>query len=177
MILLNEPTAALRVLSVRILDNSGAALPASHPWSPGEVRVRRPGPAGAAFVNALNAPVAVAGGIEGSFDLQLELSEVATEGKLRVQFTPAGGQVVELVDEVRAHALELAIDPLAHAGEGRTAGECLNLAAAYASGDARGLDGPVGSIDSLAHDPTQRVKRIEFTVQSGKRTITKRRAK
>ena len=174
MILLGEPTAALRALAVRLVDNTGTAgLPANHVWAAGEVKVRRPG--AAAFANAVNAPVAVTGGAVGSFDLQLDPLEVAAEGLLRVQFAPAGGTFAEFVHEVRAHALALAIDPLAAAGEGRTASECLNLAAAYASGDARGLDGPVGSIDSLASDPAQRVKRIEFTIQSGKRTVTKRR--
>jgi len=175
MILVDEPTAALRVLAVRLVDTDGAGLPPTHTWLPGDVRIRRPGAAGGAFVDAINAPIAVAGGAAGSFDLQLELAEVAAEGKLRVQFAPAGGELVELVEEVRSHALEFVLDPRVDAGDGRTARECINLAAAYASGDARGLDGPVGSFDSLAHDPAQRVKRIEFTVQSGKRTVTRRR--
>lgn len=175
MILVNEPTAALRVLAFRLLDAGGAGLPATHTWLPGEVKVRRPGPVGATFVNAINVPVAVAGAAAGAFELQLELAEVAAEGRIRIQFAPAGGQLAELVEEVRAHALELVLDPLVNVGEGRTARECLNLATSYACGDGRGLDGPVGSIDSLAADPAQRVKRIEFTVQSGKRTVTKRR--
>jgi len=175
MILVSEPAEALRVVSVRLLNTDGTGLGADHVWTPGEVKVRRPGAAGGAFVEAINQPIAVAGGADGSFDLQLELAEVASEGKIRVQFAPAGGQLAEVIDDVRAHALELAVDPLANAGEGRTARECINLTAAYASGDGRGLDGPVGSIDSLAHDPAQRVKRIEFTVQSGKRTVTRRR--
>jgi hypothetical protein len=175
VILVGEPTATLRVLSVRLLDSGGSGLPANHTWLAGEVKVRRPGPAGGALVNAINLPVAVTGGAAGSFDLQLELVEVAAEGRLRVQFAPAGGALSEFIEEVRAHVLDLVVDPLASAGEGRLARECLNLAASYASGDGRGLDGPVGSIDSLASDPAQRVHRIEFTVQSGKRTITKRR--
>ncbi|MEO7731238.1 MAG: hypothetical protein ABIY55_09720 [Kofleriaceae bacterium] len=176
MILVGEPVAALRVVALRLLDTEGAGLSANHAWTAGEVKVRRPGAAGASFVDALNAPIAIAGAAAGSFDLQLELAEVAAEGKIRIQFAPVGGQLAEIVDEVRAHALELAVDPLVNAGEGRTARECLNLAAAFASGDGRGLDGPAGSIDSLASDPSQRVKRIEFTVHSGKRTVTKRRA-
>jgi hypothetical protein len=119
-------------------------------------------------VAAVNTPVAVTGGADGSFDLQLDLVEVASEGIGRVQFAPAGGQLLEVTYEVRAHALELVLDQLVTAGKGRPARECLNIAAAYAAGDARGLDGPVGSIDSLADDPAQRVKRVEYTVQSGK---------
>lgn len=173
--LLNEPTAALRVLSVRLLATGGAGLLPGHSWAPGEVLVRRPGTVGGAFVAAVNAPVAITGGSDGSFDLQLDLAEVAAEGIGRVQFAPAGGQFAEATYEVMAHALELVLDPLVTAGKGRTASECINIAAAYAAGDARGLDGPVGSIDSLADDPAQRVKRVEFSVQSGKRTITARR--
>lgn len=175
MILVNEPTAELRVLAVRLLDTGGAGLAANHSWAAGEVKVRRPGAAGGAFVAAINTPVAVTGGAAGSFDLQLDPAEVAVEGRIRVQFAPAGGQFAEYIDEVRAHAFDVVIDPLAAVGDGRTGRECVNLAAAYASGDGRGLDGPVGSFDSLASDPAQRVHRIEFTVQSGKRTVTKRR--
>jgi hypothetical protein len=171
--MVGEPNPALRALAVRLLDTSGAGLPTVHVWAAGEVKVRRPG--GTGYVNAINNPVAVTGGAAGSFDLQLELAEVAAEGMLRIQFAPAGGQFAELVHEVRAHPFDVVLDPLAAAGEGRTARECLNIAAAYAAGDARGLDGPVGSIDSLATDPAQRVKRIEFQITSNKRTVTKRR--
>jgi hypothetical protein len=163
------------VLSVRLLDMTGNGLSANHSWIAGEVKVRRPGPPGGAFVNAVNLPLAIAGGAAGSFDLQLDAAEVAAEGRIRVQFIPAGGAFAELVEEVRAHALDLVVDPLAAAGAGRLARECLNLAAAYACGDARGLDGPVGSFDSLAADPAQRFHRIEFTIQSGKRSIIARR--
>jgi hypothetical protein len=175
VILVNEPTAALRVLSVRLLDTAGNGLPANHTWVAGEVKVRRPGAIGGAFLAAVSLPVAIAGGAAGSFDLELDATEVAAEGRLRVQFTPAGGAFTEVVEEVRAHALELVVDPLAAAGAGRLARECINLAASYAAGDARGLDGPVGSFDSLAADPSQRFHRIEFTIQTGKRTITVRR--
>lgn len=174
MILLNEPTPELRVLSVRLLDTGGAGLALNHSWASGEVKVRRPGPAGGAFQNAVNLPVAVTGGATGSFDLQIDLAELAAEGTGRVQFSPAGGAFAEFFYEVRAHVLDLVLDPLAAAGAGRRARECLNLAAAYAAGDARGLDGPVGSFDSLAADPAQRFHRLEFTVQSGKRTVTLR---
>ena len=174
MTLLNEPNAALRVLAVRLLDAPGTSgLPLNHAWASGETKVRRPG--ASSFQTSVNSPVAVTGGVAGSFDLQLELAEVAAEGIGRVQFTPAGGSFAEFTYEVRAHGLDLVVDPFAAVGEGRTARECINLAAAFASGDGRGLDGPVGSIDSLASDPAQRIHRIEFTVQSGKRTITKRR--
>jgi hypothetical protein len=44
--LLNEPTAALRVVSVRLLATGGAGLSPAHSWAPGEILVRRPGPAG-----------------------------------------------------------------------------------------------------------------------------------
>lgn len=174
MILLNEPTAALRVLSVRLLATGGAGLSPSHTWVPGEVLVRRPGAVGGSFQAAVNNPVAVTGGQDGSFDLQLDLAEVAAEGIGRVQFAPAGGQFAEFTYEARAHALDLVVDSLAAVGTGRTARECINLAAACLIGDARGLDGPVGSIDSLASDPAQRFHRIEFAVQSGKRTVTLR---
>jgi hypothetical protein len=172
MILLNEPIAALRALAVRLLDTGGAGLPANYNWIAGEVEVRRPG--AASFVNSVNLPTAVTGGAAGSFDLAIDLAEVAAEGIGRVQFSPAGGAFAEFLYEVRAHVVDVVLDPLAAAGGGRTARECLNLAAAYAAADARGLDGPVGSIDSLAADPAQRVHRIEFAIQSGKRTITLR---
>jgi hypothetical protein len=174
VILLNEPTFALRVLSVRLLDTTGNGLPLSHSWVLGEVKVRRPGPAGGMFVNSVNLPVPVTAGAAGSFDLQLDLAELATKGVGRVQFTPAGGAFAEVTYEVRAHALDLVIDPLAAPGAGRAAREVLNLLASYALGDARGLDGPIGSFDSLAADPARRFHRLEFTVQSGKRTVTLR---
>lgn len=173
-LLLNEPTSDLRVLSVRLLDTGGAGLPLNHSWSAGEVKVRRPGPAGGAFVNAVNLPVAVTAGAAGSFDLQLDLAELAAEGIGRVQFSPAGGAFAEFLYEVRKHALDLVVDPLAAVGAGRTAREVVNLTAAYVAGDGRGMDGPVGSLDSLAADPAQRFHRIEFAVQSGKRTVTLR---
>lgn len=173
--LLNEPTATLRVLAVRLLDTGGAGLSAGHSWSAGEVKVRRPGAGGAGgFQNAVNLPTAVTGGAAGSFDLAIDLAELAAEGIGRVQFSPSGGAFAEFIYEVRAHALDLVLDPLAAIGGGRTARECINLAAAYSAGDAVGLDGPVGSIDSLASDPAQRFHRIEFTCQAGKRTVTAR---
>jgi hypothetical protein len=171
-LLLNEPTAALRALAVRLLDTGGAGLPANHSWIAGEVKVRRPG--ASSFVNSVNLPTAVTGGAAGSFDLAIDLAEVAAEGIGRVQFSPSGGAFAEFIYEVRAHALDLVIDPLAAVGGGHTARECLNLAAAYSAGDAVGLDGPVGSISSLASDPAQRIHRIEFTCQAGKRTVTAR---
>jgi hypothetical protein len=45
--LLNEPTTALRVVSVRLLATGGAGLSPAHSWAPGEVLVRRPGAVGA----------------------------------------------------------------------------------------------------------------------------------
>ena len=78
MILLGEREPDLRVLSIRLLGSDGAGLPANHTWLTGEAKVRRPGPAGSAFVNAVNAPVAVSSGAAGSFDLQLELVSTAT---------------------------------------------------------------------------------------------------
>lgn len=173
MILVGEPAAALRVISVRLLEVGGAGLPLDHVFSVGDVKVRRPG--AAAFVNAVNLPTAITGGAVGSFELALDLAEVAVEGVLRVQFAPAGGQFLETTAEVRLHPLELVLDADAAAGAGRTAAECINIIAAYASGNARGMDGPVGSFDSLATLEADRVKRIEFTIQSGARTITARR--
>ena len=173
MILLNEPTPALRVLAVRLLDTSGNGLPPSHAWAAGEVKVRRPGDAGG-FQLAVNLPIAVAGGAAGSFDLPHDLAELAAEGVGRVQFSPAGGALAEVLYEVRAHVLDLVIDPLVAPGAGQRAREALNLAASYVAGDARGLDGPVGSFDSLAMDPTRRIHRIEFAIQSGKRAVTLR---
>ncbi len=177
MILLNEPNPALRVLSVRILAvANGSGLDIEYAWQPGEVLVRRPGVVGGAFIHAVNTPLAVTGGADdGSFDLQLDPSEVAAEGVGRVMFAPASGALLDVTYEVRSHVLDLVVDPLVAVGAGRTARECINIAAAYAAGDARGLDGPVGSFDSLASDPAQRVHRLEFTVQAGRRTITARR--
>lgn len=172
MILLNEPTAALRALAIRLLDTGGAGLPANHSWSAGEVKVRRPG--AGSFVNSVNLPTVPTGGAAGSFDLALDLAEVAAEGIGRVQFSPSGGAFAEFLYEVRKHVLDLVVDPLAAAGGGQTARECINLAAAYAAGDGVGLDGPVGSISSLASDPAQAIHRIEFTCQAGKRTVTAR---
>src|SRR5690349_1455180 len=76
--------------------------------------------------------------------------------------------------EVRAHALDLVLNPNANAGTGRTARECINLSASFAAADGRGLDGPVGSIDSIVSPPATPAHAIEFTVQSGKRTVTHR---
>jgi hypothetical protein len=86
--------------------------------------VRRPGPAGGALQNAINLPVAVTGGAAGSFNLQLDLAELAAEGIGRVQFTPAGGQFAEVLYEVWAHVLDLVLDPLASPGAGRWPREC-----------------------------------------------------
>jgi hypothetical protein len=171
--LVNEPTAALRVLSVRLLDSGGVnGLPANHSWSAGEVKVRRPG--ASSFVNSVNLPTAVTGGAAGTFDLALDLAELAAEGWGRVQFAPAGGAFAEFLYEVRAHALDLVIDPLAAVGGGRTPREILNLIGAALAGDGIGLDGPVGSFSSLAATPAERIHRIEFVIQAGKRTVTLR---
>src|ERR1044071_4113264 len=128
MYLVNEPTAALRVLSVRLFTTGGGSgLSAGHSWIAGEVKVRRPG--ASSFTNSVNLPTAVTGGVAGTFDLALDLAELAAEGWLRVQFIPAGGDFAEFIAEVRAHALDLVLDPLAASGGGRLARECLNLAA------------------------------------------------
>lgn len=177
MILIDEPTAALRVLRVRLLDTPGTSgLPNNHSWSAAEVKVCKPGTI--TFVSTVNLPVALTGGIgagaAGSFDLQLDLAEVAAEGVGRVQFAPAGGSFAEFTYEVRSHALDLVLNPNANLGTGRLARECINLAASYAAADARGLDGPVGSIDQIVSAPTVAGHAIEFTIQSGKRTVTLR---
>lgn len=178
--LLNEPNPNLRILAARILDGSGNGLASSYVWSTGEVKVSK---GGGAFVNAVNLPTFPSGASAGSWNLQLAADEVDTEGPLRVQFSPSGGQFVEYVDEVRAAIAAVApstsdivaalqamvTDPDAPVNA-RTFLEQWNILVAYAAAGGTGLDGPVGVIKSL----DGATDRIAFRVQSGVRTITSR---
>jgi hypothetical protein len=177
VIILNEPTAALRVLAVRLVDEDGDPLALAHAFVAGDVKISK---AGAAFVTTANLPTPIADGQAGSFNLQLELAEVDTVGKYRVQFTDDGEFLEEIFFDVRAaasvdvNAVVAAI--FAHVADAdapedvRTFQEQWNALIGRELGDGDGIDGPQFSIKGL-----DGVKvRAAGTVQSGKRRYTTR---
>lgn len=103
--LLNEPSAAMRVVELNLLTIDGAGLPLSTVFSIGQCKIKK---AGGAFANTVNLPQAVASGAAGSFTLQLTVGEVDTPGPLRLQISPTGGQVADLVDVVNTNPVEAA---------------------------------------------------------------------
>lgn len=113
--LVSEPTAALRTVQVRLFNLAGAGLDPAHSWAAGEVKIRK---SGGSFANTTNLPTAVTGGEDGSFEILLTLAEVDTVGTLRLQFTPAGGEFAEYVDDVVASI-------------GTSAAEVMSVMAAY----------------------------------------------
>ncbi len=102
--LLNEPIAKLRTLSATLLAADGETLLSlATVWLTGMVKVSRNG---SAFVDAVNLPVAVTGGGDGAFDIEIALAEIATPGTIRVRFFDAvgGNLIAEYTDEVEATA-------------------------------------------------------------------------
>lgn len=97
--LVNEPVAALRTVSAT-LDVGGVLLSLATSWASGQVKVSRNG---STFVNAANLPVAVTGGGDGAFDLELALTEVGALGAIRVRFyTSLGVLIGEYADTIDA---------------------------------------------------------------------------
>lgn len=174
--LLNQPLAALRLVSMRLLDENGDGLPLATTISVGQCKISK---AGAAFANTVNVPTAVSGGTAGSFQLQLELSEVDTVGVLRIQVSPTGGQVADLVDEVATSSTEaaavatavgdLVLDSTAPEGA-RTLKESVNIIASFAAGEGTGFPSSViqtVTYKSLSGDKT----RFQSSISGGRRTV------
>lgn len=174
--LLNEPTAALRVVHMRLFDTAGNGLPLATSFVAGQCKISK---AGGVFTNTTNLPTAIASGVPGTFTLQLTLAEVDTVGQLRIQVSPTGGQVYDAVDEVRSTSLDSAavaaavkdevID--ANAPEGaQTIGETLNIIAAWAAGGGDGYPQSVAQTTthkSLGGDKT----RFGSNISGGRRVI------
>lgn len=172
VLILNEPTAALRVIALRFDD-----LDPDHVWIDGEVKVSKNG---LDFANAVNLPVAVDGGDDSAWNLELDATEVNAQGLLRVQFIVGGELLDEKTFQVRAAAaVDVAAvvaaifafipDPDAPVGC-QTIQEQWNCAMADAMADGTGIDGPIFAIKALSGLKT----RLAGTVRSGNRVYTKR---
>lgn len=85
-LLAGQPTASLRALSVRLLTPGGLGLPLNTVFSVGDAKVSLNG---ATFVNSVNLPIALVGGAAGSFNLQLDVTEVPAPGQIRIQIVSA----------------------------------------------------------------------------------------
>lgn len=174
--LLNEPTAALRVVHMYLLDTTGAGLPLATVFSAGQCKISK---AGGAFANTVNLPQPIATGVAGTFTLQLELAEVNTVGQLRIQVSPTGGRVWDAVDEVRETSVDsssiaaavgnLVIDSNAPAGAQKLK-EALNIIAAYVAGP--GIGFPTSVLQSITHEALGGNKtRLKTSISGGERVI------
>lgn len=172
VLILNEPTAALRVIALRFDD-----LDPDHVWIDGEVKVSANG---VDFANAVNLPIAVGGGDPSAWNFAFHASELAAVGLLRVQFIVGGELLDEKVFQVRAAA---AVDVAAVVAawwahvpdpdapeDCRTAQEQWNSLVTCDLGDGTGIDGPVFEVTA----PGSGKARLAGTVRSGRRIFTKR---
>lgn len=174
--LINEPSAVLRLIQLRLYDENGDGLSLLTGFSVGQSKISKNG---GAFVNTVNLPQAVASGSAGTFTLQLALSEVDTEGTLRLQISPTNGQVYDAVDEVRASSVDSAAVALAvgdividaNAPEGaRTLKEQVNIIAAFAAGEGVGF--PQSVIQSITYKSLGGDKtRLASTISGGRRVL------
>jgi len=93
----NEPLAALRTVPLYLVDLSGdGADPGSFTFAAGDSKVHKFG--AATWVNSVNLPVAVTGGPDGCFTLELTQAEIDTAGDIMYQVTHAG--ITTLVDAI-----------------------------------------------------------------------------
>lgn len=97
----NEPNVELRTISATLYDALGVLVPAGTVWAAGMSKVSK---AGGAFVNTAALPLAVPGGGDGAFDLELTIAECDTVGTLRVRFFDAAAVFLgEYTDTVYAY--------------------------------------------------------------------------
>lgn len=174
--ILNEPTAALRLVSLRLLATDGSGLPLATVFVAGQVKIIK---ASGAPTNSVNLPVAVSGAVAGTFTLQLELTEVDTVGQLRIQISPTNGQYAEYVDEVRSSSTDaaaiatavgtLVIDSSAPIGA-RTLAENINIIASFAASPSTGY--PQSVIQTVTHKSLGGNKtRLKTSISGGSRVI------
>ena len=99
--LLNQSTAALRVIPMRLYDASGVALSAAHVFAAGDVKLIQPD---GTIANATNLPTPVTNTvIAGSFNFQLEQSEIQQLGELRIQVHGASYSDFEWVETIEGY--------------------------------------------------------------------------
>ena len=96
--LANQSDALLRVIPLRLNATDGSGLPANHVFAVGDVKLIQPD---GTVANATNAPAPVANTvIAGSFNLQLEQSEIQQVGVLRIQIVSSGMLDYEYTEEI-----------------------------------------------------------------------------
>lgn len=169
MILVGAATAAEREVPFHLAQVADPTLPVTgHAFVLGEVKVTAPG--------ASEVSVAVDHIVEkghGDYAAVLTPAQVLVAGKIYVYALVTGARPYTGNDDIVSLGVSAlmanVMDAAAPIGA-QTFAEQWRLVVAYAVGNVAGLDGPVGShtsLDGLKH-------RLEWLVQNGKRTLTKR---
>lgn len=93
----DEPSATLRTLPMRLYDNTGADMPLAHVFVAGDVKVIQPD---GTVANAAALPVPITGASAGSFQFTLARTEIQQPGYIRIQVASSTTQFYEWIENI-----------------------------------------------------------------------------